>query len=458
MRRLGALLLTVSGITPAASVFVIGSAVIAQAGTGALVAFLAAAAICVPVALAYAELSSAFPVTGAEYTFLGRALGPAWGFMALGLNVVGGALSQAVTALGLAAYLSVAVPGLPTLPAALVAVGISTVIAVLNVRTNALVTGLFLAAELLALAAVTSLGLWHEHRSVAQAIIHPVVATAAGRLSPTSLTAIGLGTAGAIFAYNGFGGAVSFGEELKEARRSIASVILVALVVAVICEAIPMIAIIVGAPDLASILAASSPTSAFISAGGPWFSKAVSLGVALAIVNAMIALTLMNARYLYATARDQAWPAALNRAFGATHPRFRSPHIATVVMGALSAVACLLSLRLLVVLTATGIVFIYIGVIVAALLGRRTGSTAQGAYKAPWHPWALVAGLVALAGVVVADIADPEVGRLGLAANVAVSVAFAGYYWLFVRRRGVWRLTGAEGPLTSSPPEQGAVP
>ncbi len=457
MRRLGALLLTVSGITPAASVFVIGSAVIVQAGTGALVAFFAAAIICVPVAFAYAELSSAFPITGAEYTFLGRVLGPSWGFMALGLNVIGGALSQAVTALGLAAYLGVVIPGIPGLPAALAAVGLSTAVAVLNIRTNAVVTGLFLAAELLALAAVTSLGLFHEHRSIASAVIHPAAVSAAGLLHPTSMTAIGLGTAGAIYAYNGFGGAVSFGEELKEARRSISGVILAALAIAVFWEAIPMIAVVVGAPDLKVVLAAPSPISAFVAAGGAWFSKAVSLGVAFAIVNAMIALALTNARYLYATARDQAWPTLLNNALGATHRRFRSPHIATLVMGVLSAIACLLRLRLLVVLTATSIVFVYIGVMAAALVGRRTGSTLQGAYRAPWQPWASVLGLIALGGVVAADLADPEVGRLGLAANVVVSLAFAGYYWLFVRPRGVWRLTGADGPLTSEPGERAAL-
>ncbi len=49
----------------------------------------------------------------------------------------------------------------------------------------------------------------------------------------------------------------------------------------------------------------NSPLAAFIgAAGGPWLAKAVSLGVAFAIVNAMIAIALINARQLYASARD----------------------------------------------------------------------------------------------------------------------------------------------------------
>jgi len=451
MHRIGVLFLTVSTITPAASVFVIGSDVISQAGTGAILAFLMAAVLCVPVALAYAELSSAFPLTGAEYTFLGRVMGPAWAFMALGVNVVGGALSQAVTALGLAAYLGVVIEGAPVLPTALGAVVLSTVTAVLNIRVNALVTGLFLATELAALAAMAALGFAHPHRSVIAALIHPMLAGAGGGISPAPLAVIGLATAGAVYAYNGFGAAVSFGEELRDARRKIAAVILWSLVIGGVCEALPIAAVIIGAPNLASILGATSPASAFIATGGALFAKAVSLGVAAAIVNAMIATGLSNARQLYATGRDEVWPPIVNRALCATHPRFRSPWIATLISGVLAGAACLLGLRVLVIFTATGIVVIYAGVCASVLIGRRTGSTAHSQYRMPWFPWPPILALVALTAMIAADLADPQVGRIGLAATLAVMALFAGYYWLFTRRRGGWRLRGPEGEVVEAP-------
>ncbi len=72
----GALLITLSAITPAASVFIVGSDVIARAGSGAFVCFAAAAAISLLVAFVYGELASAFPLTGAEYSILGAVLGP----------------------------------------------------------------------------------------------------------------------------------------------------------------------------------------------------------------------------------------------------------------------------------------------------------------------------------------------------------------------------------------------
>jgi amino acid transporter len=69
---LEALLITLSGITPAVSVFAVAPGIIQAAGTGALLSFLAAAVIAVFMAFVYAELASAYPLTGGEYAIVGR--------------------------------------------------------------------------------------------------------------------------------------------------------------------------------------------------------------------------------------------------------------------------------------------------------------------------------------------------------------------------------------------------
>jgi hypothetical protein len=53
--------------------------------------------------------------------------------------------------------------------------------------------------------------------------------------------------------------------------------------------------------------------------------------------------------------------------------------------------------------------------------------------------------------MIAADIADPQVGRIGLAATLAVMALFAGYYWFFTRPRGGWRLRGPEGESLETP-------
>jgi amino acid transporter len=445
MRRIGALLITLSGITPAASVFVMGQDVIHQAGSGAVLAFLAAALLGVTTAYVYAELASAFPLTGGEYSIIGRTMGPSWGMMALGLNLFGGALGQAVFALGLAEYLRVVIPNLEAVPTALAVTALSTVVTLLNIRVNAWVTGVFLAVELAALGVMSALGFLHPHRGLAEVVLHPVLLDGAA-LAPTPLAAIGLGAAAAIFVFNGYGGAVFFGEEMYEARSKLPWVVFTSLGIAIVAEMAPVVAVMIGTPDPAAMLAADKPLPAFLlAAGGDIVAKAVSLGVAFAIVNAMIAVGLINARQLYCSGRDGVWPAPLNRWIAAVHPTWRSPWIAALVMGAATAACCFLNLDLLVMLTSTGIVVIYAGVSVAVIVGRLTGSTAAGHYRMPLYPLAPIVSLVALAAVVVANLIDPDIGRPSLIANVAVMGLCGLYYALYLRRRGGWTLRGADG-------------
>jgi amino acid transporter len=446
LHRVGTLLITISAITPAASIFVMGQDVVHHAGTGALWCFLAAGLLALATAYVYAELSSAFPLTGGEYSMIGATLGPSWGFMALGLNIVGGGLGQAVTALGLADYLGVALPGAPAVPVALAATTLVTALSVLHVRVNAWITGAFLLVELATVAVFSALGALHPHRALGGVLLHPQMLDGSGALVPTPLAAMGLATAGAIYAFNGYGGACYFGEEMYEARKRMAWLVFWSLAVAAVAELTPIGTFVTGAADLKSVLSADSPFSAFILAsGGPWIDKAVSLGVALAIINAMIAIALINARQLYASARDGVWPEGWNKALGAVHPRLGSPWISALAMGAITAACCFLNLDLLVMLTANGLVLTYAGVAAAVIAGRRHGGTNAAVYRMGPYPLAPLFSLIALAAVAAADMADAQTGRPSLLSNVAVMIVFAAYYALYLRRRGGWTLRGDDG-------------
>ena len=452
MRHVGNLLITISAITPAASVFVIGQQVIQQAGTGAIVCFIAAGLLALMTAFVYAELSSAFPLTGAEYTMMGRTMGPVWGFMALGLNLFGTPVSQAVTALGLADYLGVVIPGLSS-PAAVVAVALAVtvgtaLVGVLNVRLNAKITGVFLLVELGALAVMTALGFVHAHNPLVELTLHPLAPTGGAHptLAPVTWAAIGLGMAGAIYAYNGYGGACYFGEEMYEARTKVAWVIFASLAVGAAAEFLPIVAVLAGAPDLKAVLTADQTFPAFLlAAGGKGVDQAVSLGVAFAIVNAMIAIGLINARQLFCSGRDGVWPRPLNRWAAAVHPRFHSPWIASLVMGAVTLACCFIPLPQLVILSGANIALLYAGVSVAVMVGRRNGTTAVGHYRMPLYPFWPIAALVGIAGALFAAALDPEQGRPGLVANAVVMAVSAVYYLAYLKRRGGWALRGADG-------------
>jgi amino acid transporter len=438
MRVVGALLLTLSAVTPASSVFVIVPGVIAQAGTGAFLSMAIAAILAVPIAYIYAELSSAFPIAGGEYCLVGRGIGPASGFAILGLTAFGNMLAPAVLSLGATPYLAVVMPGLNPTIVAIVIIVSTTIAGILHIRTNAWVTGVFLLLELLALVALAALGFLHVARPVTDLALHPVVLSA-HTLQPTPLAMIGVATSVAIFAYNGYGAAVYFAEEMHEAPKLVARTILWALVITVATEFIPVTAVLLGAPHLKALLGSDSPFSDFVLAyGGRWFNIAISLSIALAIINAVLATVLQNGRFFYSTGRDNSWHASINDYFTRTHPRFHSPWVGTIVAGALAILACSLGLQLLLVLTGAGISVTYVALSVAALTGRWRDRSNHAAYRMPLFPLMPIISLLVLGYILWLSWLDPTQGRWGLIATFAAMGVSLVYYYVFLRRRGVW--------------------
>jgi amino acid transporter len=440
MKLLGVLFLTLSAATPASSIFVIVPDVVSQAGTGALISMLLAAAIAVCVGQIYAELSSAFPFAGGEYAMVGRIMGPSLGFAVLALNLANSLLGAAVLALGVSEYLGAVAPGLQPMPVALAVVSVATLLGVLNIRTNAVVTGLFVAVELLALAILTALGALHPARGIGAVLAHPVALVGEG-LVGTSIRSIGLAVAVAIFAYDGYGSAVYFGEEMQDAPRRIGRTITWALIIIVVAEVIPLTAVMIGAPNLKAFLSAKAVFSDFVAtAGGPVLSQIMGVGIAMAIINAVIAMVLLCARQLYATGRDGIWPEPANTALVALHPNFRSPWAATLISGGLTAALCLMDLKLLLIITGTGVAVIYAVLCIALVVGRRTGATAGARHRAPFATILSAATVLALLGVLWADWLDPVEGRLGLIAALATGLVGILYYVIVVKRKANFAL------------------
>ena len=434
----GVLLLTLSVATPASSVFVIVPGMLQVAGTGALWAMLLAGVVCVATAFIYAELSSAWPVAGGEYVAVAHTLGPLAGFVMLGVNVFNNLFFPPVAALGISAVLSMIWPGLPTVPIAIAVVAASTLVALLQIRINAWVTGVFLAVEMLALVAIVVLGFGDAVRPVAEFLTDPVMPQASS-LVPASPAAIGLATSIAIFALNGYGAAVYFGEEMLDAPNRIARAILASLVLTLLFEGVPLVAALVAAPDLHALVIADDPFGLLVrfEASGA-LADWLSIGVVVAIVNAIIACILACARFFYGTARDGSWGRPLDRWMAQVHPRLGSPWVGTLIVGGVGIACCFLPLTLLLVLSGTGLVVIYAGIAVAAIVGRRSGATAHAAYRMPLYPLAPVVTLVALGYVAWTSWADLEEGRPGLLMTGAQILLSAAYYWFVLRRRGGW--------------------
>ncbi|MBN6041057.1 APC family permease [Amycolatopsis sp. 195334CR] len=441
LRTLGTLLITLSAISPASSVFVIAPGVLTGAGSGAFYSFVIAAVVGVFMAFVYAELASAFPLAGGEYAITARTLGRLPGFVVLGIMIVTQVLILAVIALGVGTYLGVLIPGLSAPVAAAVTCVLAGLVAVFDIKVNAWITGVFLAIELIALAVVSALGLLDPVRPFTELLTQPVAADG----GPATVGAIVVATSVAIFAYNGYGSAVYFGEETQDAGRGVARAILLALGITVLAELVPVTAVLLGSPDLGELFNAPNMLSYFVTArGGGTLDTVISLAVALAIVNAVLAIVLISSRLVFSSGRDRAWPAPVNRALAKVHPRFGTPWVATIGTGAVAAGLCFVDERVLLVVTSTAIVVVYAALCLGAIAGRRSGATAHARYRMPWFPVAPVLALAALGFVLYQNARDPEVGRPSLIVTAGIAVLAGAYYLLVRRRRGGWRL--AEEP------------
>ncbi|WP_257555348.1 APC family permease [Sphingobium sp. CFD-2] len=439
----GVLFLTLSATTPASSVFVIIPGMLQEAGTGAIWAMILASLICVTTAFIYAELSSAWPVAGGEYVAVAQTLGPMAGFIMLGVNVFNNVLFPPVAALGIASVMATVAPGLPAVPVAVAVMIGSTLVAILNIRVNAVITGLFLLVELAAVAVVMVLGFADHARPALEFLTDPVVAVAeTGQgFVPASAASIGVATTIAIFALNGYGMAVYFGEEMHEAPRRIAGTILAALGLALLFEGVPLLALLLARIDLATLLTVDDPFGLLVrQRGSAGLSALVSVGIVLAIVNAIIACVLACARFFYSTGRDRAWIPRIDDWLVAIHPRFDSPWIGTLIVGGMGTLACFLPLSMLLVLNGTGLVAIYGGIALAAIAGRRSGASAHAPYRMPLYPLAPVVTLLALAYVVWTSWLDAGEGRPGLIATAAQIAGSVLWYKLVLCRRGQWKV------------------
>ena len=431
----GVLFLTLSITTPASSVFVIAPGILGEAGSGAVWALAIAAVVSIATSYVYAELSSAWPVAGGEYVFVSQALGPAAGFVMLAVNLVSNILIAPVLALGVAEMLGTFIPGLPAVPIAIAVLAAATSIGILNIRLNAIITGAFLVIELIALVVVVILGLLEPLQPLAL-FTDPVIAEEGG-LAPMTFAGLGTATAIAIFAFNGPGCAIYFGEEMHDSARQLSRAILASSILAILSIGLPVLAALVAAPDIHAFLTDDDPFTSFVGAsGGPVLAAFVSGGVVLAIVNAIIASLLACARFLYGSARDRSWNIWLDEALAAIHPRWGSPWLGTLIVGGITIACCMLPLAFLLVLSGAGLIVIYGGISIAALVARRRGLTKDAPYRMPLFPLPPLIVLSALSVVVWATWLDEEEGRFALIATGAQILVALGYYRLVLARRG----------------------
>ncbi|RLP68889.1 APC family permease [Mycetocola manganoxydans] len=327
--RLGDAVVIGLGSMIGAGVFAAFAPAAAAAGWGLLVGLVLAAIIAYCNATASAQLAAQYPSSGGTYLYGRERLGEWWGFAAGWSFVIGKTASCAAMALTFAAY---AAPAGWEKPVAALAVAALVAVNYVGVTRTASLTRMLVVASLLVLAVVVAAGL-----SAPPGSDLPVSAGAtAGSLAAGSgLLDAGLygilQSAGLLFfAFAGYARIATMGEEVRDPARTIPRAILTALGIVVgIYVVVAVVSLRTIGPQRLAVSAA--PLVDVATAGGwDWTAPVVQVGAAAASLGALLALIAGIGRTSLAMAREGDLP----RPLAAVHPRYRVPHRAELLLGA----------------------------------------------------------------------------------------------------------------------------
>jgi APA family basic amino acid/polyamine antiporter len=301
-------------------VFVVFSPAAAAAGAGLLVALAVAAFVAYANATTSAELAALYPSSGGTYVYGRERLGPTWGYLAGIAFIAGKIASCGAAALAVGAY---AAPGFARPIAAAAVVFVTAV----NYRGITRTAGLkrILVAALLAILAL---------------VVVAVLAggdPAASNLQPWWPHGIrGLLGAAALlfFAFAGYARIATLGEEVRDPARIIPRAIPLALGITLVVYAAVAIALLLtlGPERLA---AATAPLSAAVADGSASaLTPVVRVGATIAALGSFLSLVAGISRTAFAMANNGDLP----RWLAAVHPRFKVPHHAELLIGAITLV------------------------------------------------------------------------------------------------------------------------
>lgn len=235
----------------------------------------------------------------------------------------------------------------------------------------------------------------------------------------------------AIFSYNGYDAPIVFSEEMTGPRRGVAKAVFWALGITVAAELIPVTAALLGAPSLSALFNSSTPMAYVMKAlGGNTLNNLVTIGVLLAIFNGNIAIILTFGRIIYSSGRDKAWPEPISGWLALTLPRFKSPWVATALVGIVGGLLTYFSnVASLVTFTGVLLVVLYALVALSALVSRFTQRDLPRPYKMPlWPLWPLI-GLI---GCIVV-FTQQTLSDIGICAAIFLVAAI--YYAIYLRPR-----------------------
>ena len=350
-------LLGVGGIIGAGIFVLTGQAAAQYAGPAIVLSFIISAVGCAFAGLCYAEFASMIPIAGSAYTYSYATIGEllAWvigwdlileylfgaaavsvgwsGYVVsflkdFGVNVPA-AISQAPFAFDQAAGWT-ATGAIINLPAVCI-VAVITGLLVVGIDESVKVNDIAVFAKV----AVVILFIVFGISYVNVANWHPFIPPNTGTFGQFGWSGIARGSSVIFFAYIGFDAVSTVAQEAKNPQRDMPIGILSSLVVCTILYI--LVALVLTGIVKYDQLLVPDPIAVGVDAAGPglfWLRKFIKIGAIAGLSSVMLVLLLGQPRIFYAMSMDGLLPPF----FSKVHSRFRTPHITTMITGAIAAV------------------------------------------------------------------------------------------------------------------------
>lgn len=385
-RRIGLGLLTAYGVgvMVGAGIYVLVGAVAAQAGIWAPLSFILAGLIAAPTALSYSEFSTRLPEAAGEAAYVGVGLNSQALALVVGLAVVAaGTVSAGAVLRGGVGYLTSAV-SIDPLWAILGLGGLLTAIAAYGALESLSVAAIFTVIELIGLGLVVWAGM--------------TAAPSADWIDPQPLVWSGVGLAAvlAFFAFIGFEDIVNMAEEVERPGYTLPRAILISLVVTSTIYALVTFATVRAVP-LEALSQSSSPLALVWSTAQGGSADFLSGIAVFAALNGVLAQIVMASRVLFGLGKRTLALAVFRQA----SPRFGTPILATVLIGAIVVLAALfVPFATLAELTSSILLAVFVLVNLALIIQKKRAPDAP--FKVPM--FVPVVGFILAAGALAAAI------------------------------------------------------
>jgi len=437
-RSLGPWNLTALGIgcIIGTGIFVLtGTAASQNAGPALVLSMIISAVGCAFAGLCYAEFAAMVPVAGSAYTYAYATVGELFAWIIGWDLILEYALSVSTVAVGWSGYfvsfardLGITIPaalaappgagpGVFNLPAAVIVLLVSALL-VIGIKQSADTNTLLVAIKAAVLVVFVVAGASYINRDN----LTPFVPPNTGAFGQFGWSGVLRGAGVMFFAYIGFDAVSTAAQEARNPSRDMPIGILSSLAICTVIY-IAVAIVLLGIVPYRQLNVADPLAVGIDATGLRWLRPVIKIAALFGLFSTMLVNLMAQTRIFYSMSRDGLLP----KVFATVHPRFRTPHVSTIMTGAIIAtIAGLTRIEVLGQLVSIGTLLAFVLVSIGIIILRETLPDAPRPFRTPGVPYVPVIGaLICLAQMVGLPVATWERLLIWLAIGLAVYFSYS---------------------------------